>query len=80
MEKRQLPEKELEKKIKELYDQRYEAFSKTGEPKWVLYTEIAAALNDEGILTHQEKDWTWQKVHSFVGRHPSIAEGGKESV
>ena len=71
---RQLGEEELEAKIKEIYQQRYEAFSKTGEPKRVLYGEIAEALNKEGIITHQEKDWTWQKVHSFVGRHPAIED------
>ena len=80
MEKRQLPQKELEEKIREIYHQRYDAFCKTGEPKRILYTEIAAALNEEGILTHQEKDWTWQNVHSFVGRHPSIEAGGEETA
>jgi len=79
MKKRQLPEDELQAKIKEIYQQRYEAFSKTGEPKRILYTEIAAALNEQGILTHQEKDWTWQKVHSFVGRHPSVEESAKKT-
>ncbi len=80
MEKRQLPQKELEQKIKEIYNQRYEAFNKTGEPKRILYTEIATALNEEGIVTHQEKDWTWQKVHSFLGRHPSIEATGEETT
>ena len=80
MEKRELTEEELEAKIKEIYREKYEAFSKTGEPKRILFTEIAAVLNKEGILPHhhhEDKDWSWQKVHSFVGRHPSVEESKK---
>ena len=74
MEKRQLSENELEDKIREIYQLRYEDFSKTGEPKRILYGQIAGILNEEGILSYHDEDWTWPKVHSFIGKHPSIKE------
>lgn len=74
MEKRQLPDNALEDKIREIYRRKYEDFSKTGEPKRILYGQIADVLNAEGILAHHERDWTWQNVHSFIGRHPAVKE------
>ena len=72
MEKRQLPENEIKDKIKEIYRLKYEDFSKTGRPRRILFRQIADTLNSEGILAHHDKEWTWQNIHSFVGRHPSI--------
>ena len=72
MEKRQLSEEELEERIGEIYKRKYEDFKKTGEPKRILYGQIADILDEEGILSYHDEDWTWQRVHTFIGKHPSI--------
>ena len=69
-----LSEEELEGRIKDLYREESTKLTDPESPKRVLFTEIARRLNEEGIITHQEKEWTWQKVHSFVGRHPQVEE------
>lgn len=74
MDKRELSEEEIEERIGEIYKRKYPDFKKTGEPKRILYGEIAAILNEEGIPSYHDKDWTWQGVHTFVGKHPSIKE------
>lgn len=74
IEPKQLSEEELEGRIKDLYREESEKLADPESPKRVLFTEIAKRLNDEGIITHQEKEWTWQKVHSFAGRHPQVEE------
>ena len=74
MEKRRLDEEALLERIVEIYKHNYPDFKKTGEPKRILYGQISDILNEEGILSYHDQDWTWQRVHTFFGKHPSINE------
>lgn len=63
------PTPELIEKVRTVMEAEAANLQSTDEPKRILFTRMAEVLNNEGVRSHQDSEWNWQKIDAFVRRY-----------